>query len=645
MSEAPFIHPYIPNSVPAVREEMLREIGLQSVEDILAEIPAELRVPGLLDLPEPLLSEYDLRRHVQGLLDRNVSTAEYLSFLGGGCAPHFVPALCDEIVARGEFLTAYSGCNYSDLGKHQARFEYNSLMAELLDYDVVVEPAYDWGSAAGFAAPHGEPPDRPPRDCCSPRTSAASGAPSSPSSASREYMAGHIAIDEVACDRGRPAGPRRSGSQAVRLDRRRLLREPRLPRPARAGRGRDLPAGAGRRGASPSPASIRSVWASSRRRAPTGPTSPSVTCSRWASTWRPAPASPASWPSATRRPTCASVRSPSTRSSRRRCPESTPSLSCSAGAPPTGCATRPRTSWAPRPVCGPSARPSTWRAWGRGACARWGRRSCGGPTMPPAAWLPCRASACRSGRASSRSSPSASTAPAGASAEVNEALLARGIFGGRDLSADYPQLGQSALYCVTEVHTKADIDRLADGAGGGALMNAIGGEQGGVRDEEVAGRMAEKLERNARLRREGGLLRDYHAAHWDEPLVMELGRPGERGVIPPQAADVAGEVPEAAQLLPRGAAPPRPAGPAGGQPAAAAAPLHAALPDVPRRRRDRRHRRGHLHDEVLAQGQRAARPLSQAQRAAPRPAGGDAAGYPRDLPPHGRHPLPDQRPG
>jgi len=152
VSEAAFTHPYIPNSAPGVREEMLREVGLDSVEDILVEIPGELRVQGLLDLPEPLISEYDLRRHVQGLLDRNVSSADCLSFLGGGCWPHFVPALCDEIVSRGEFLTAYSGSSYSDLGKHQARFEYNSLMAELLDYDVVVEPAYDWGSAAGFAA-------------------------------------------------------------------------------------------------------------------------------------------------------------------------------------------------------------------------------------------------------------------------------------------------------------------------------------------------------------------------------------------------------------------------------------------------------------------------------------------------------------
>ena len=98
-----FIHPYIPNSVPSARAEMLSEIGLSDVEDILSEIPEDLRVSGLLNLPEPIVSEYDLRRHVQGLIDRNVSTVEYSSFLGGGCWPHFVPALCDEIVSRGEF--------------------------------------------------------------------------------------------------------------------------------------------------------------------------------------------------------------------------------------------------------------------------------------------------------------------------------------------------------------------------------------------------------------------------------------------------------------------------------------------------------------------------------------------------------------
>jgi glycine dehydrogenase subunit 1 len=47
-------------------------------------------------------------------------------------------------------------------------------------------------------------------------------------------------------------------------------------------------------------------------------------------------------------------------------------------------------------------------------------------------------------------------------ADIHRALLARGIFGGQDLTQDFPELGASALYCVTEVHTQADIDRLVD---------------------------------------------------------------------------------------------------------------------------------------------------------------------------------------
>ena len=50
-------------------------------------------------------------------------------------------------------------------------------------------------------------------------------------------------------------------------------------------------------------------------------------------------------------------------------------------------------------------------------------------------------------------------------AEVNKALLGKGIFGGKDLSRDFPALGQCAMYCVTEVHTKEDIDRLVSALG------------------------------------------------------------------------------------------------------------------------------------------------------------------------------------
>ncbi len=148
MSDASPANPYIPNSAPAIKQAMLDAIGADTVDELYGSIPERLRVPGLLNLPEPLRSEYELRRHVAGVLERNASCAERLSFLGGGCWPHYVPAVCDEIVNRGEFLTAYYGDTYGDHGKMQALFEYASMIGELVECDAVSQPTYDWGAAA-----------------------------------------------------------------------------------------------------------------------------------------------------------------------------------------------------------------------------------------------------------------------------------------------------------------------------------------------------------------------------------------------------------------------------------------------------------------------------------------------------------------
>ncbi len=145
------VHPYIPNSVPETRDEMLREIGVPDIETLYRDIPTELRLGRPLRLPEPFPSEYDLKQHVQNLLSANKTCDEYANFLGAGCYQHFVPAVCDEINSRGEFLTAYAGATYSDHGKHQAWFEFQSMLGELLDMDVVGFPTYDWGTAAGSA--------------------------------------------------------------------------------------------------------------------------------------------------------------------------------------------------------------------------------------------------------------------------------------------------------------------------------------------------------------------------------------------------------------------------------------------------------------------------------------------------------------
>ncbi len=137
------VYPYIPNSVPAIKQQMLREVNAKSIEDLYIEIPERLRLKHKMNLPDPFLSEYTLRRHVEGLLARNVTVQEYLSFLGAGCYQHYVPAVCDEVNQRNEFLTAYSGRAYEDHGRFQALFEYESMMGELLNMDVVSLPTYD----------------------------------------------------------------------------------------------------------------------------------------------------------------------------------------------------------------------------------------------------------------------------------------------------------------------------------------------------------------------------------------------------------------------------------------------------------------------------------------------------------------------
>jgi glycine dehydrogenase subunit 1 len=145
------VYPYIPNSAPEARAELLKATGASSVENFFAEIPENLRLRRPLDLPKALLSEVELVRHVEGLLGKNSSTREYLSFLGAGCWQHQIPVVCDEINSRGEFLTAYAGDPYEDHGRFQALFEYESLMGELLNMDVVNVPNYDGFQAAATA--------------------------------------------------------------------------------------------------------------------------------------------------------------------------------------------------------------------------------------------------------------------------------------------------------------------------------------------------------------------------------------------------------------------------------------------------------------------------------------------------------------
>lgn len=148
MTEA-VVHPYIPNSAPEVKAAMLKSVGAKSVEEFFEDVPDNLRVKGLLNLPPAVLAEEDLKKLILGKLKAN--DHERLMFLGQGTFAHGTPAVVAEVINRSEFLTAYAGEPYEDHGRFQALFEYQSLMGELLSCDVVTVPTYDGFQATATA--------------------------------------------------------------------------------------------------------------------------------------------------------------------------------------------------------------------------------------------------------------------------------------------------------------------------------------------------------------------------------------------------------------------------------------------------------------------------------------------------------------
>lgn len=145
-------HPYIPNAEESITRQMLKEIGARTIEDLYKDIPLAVRTKGSLAIPSKL-SEMEARRHVEGLLNKNLSTRDVLSFLGGGIWPHHVPAAVDAIISRGEFLTSYTPYQPEiSQGMLQAMFEYQSMICELTAMDYSNSSLYDWSTALGEAA-------------------------------------------------------------------------------------------------------------------------------------------------------------------------------------------------------------------------------------------------------------------------------------------------------------------------------------------------------------------------------------------------------------------------------------------------------------------------------------------------------------
>jgi glycine dehydrogenase subunit 1 len=143
------------SATDADRREMLAEIGVGSIEDLFADIPAGLRLGRSLALGEGL-SEQEVFEELRALAARNVSTDDEVSFLGAGMYDHYIPALVDSIILRSEFLTPYTPYQPEiSQGGLQAMFEYQTAISELTGLPISNASVYEGPSAvaaAGYVA-------------------------------------------------------------------------------------------------------------------------------------------------------------------------------------------------------------------------------------------------------------------------------------------------------------------------------------------------------------------------------------------------------------------------------------------------------------------------------------------------------------
>ncbi len=141
--------PFIPHS-DADRKAMLEAIGVRSIEELFEDVPEHARFPEL-ELP-PAVSELEVRRELEGLAEANWTTADGPCFLGAGAYRHYVPAVVDAVLRRGEFYTAYTPYQPEvSQGTLQAIFEYQTMICELTGMEVSNASHYDGATATAEA--------------------------------------------------------------------------------------------------------------------------------------------------------------------------------------------------------------------------------------------------------------------------------------------------------------------------------------------------------------------------------------------------------------------------------------------------------------------------------------------------------------
>jgi glycine dehydrogenase subunit 1 len=140
---------YVPHT-DTDREAMLKTIGLQSVEELFADVPESVRFPSL-DLPDPY-SEPETMREMQELAGSNANAQENLCFLGAGAYNHFIPSVVNHTILRGEFLTAYTPYQPEvSQGTLQTIYEFQSMICAITGMEVANASHYDGATSMAEA--------------------------------------------------------------------------------------------------------------------------------------------------------------------------------------------------------------------------------------------------------------------------------------------------------------------------------------------------------------------------------------------------------------------------------------------------------------------------------------------------------------
>lgn len=142
---------FVPNTGEQ-REKLLARIGVESVAELFADIPEDVKLKRPLAVPGGM-SEPELIKHVKGLAQRNGTVEEYTSYLGAGAYEHYIPSFVDQLLLRQEFYTAYTPYQPEiSQGTLQAIYEYQTLVCELTGMDTANASMYDGASAFAEAA-------------------------------------------------------------------------------------------------------------------------------------------------------------------------------------------------------------------------------------------------------------------------------------------------------------------------------------------------------------------------------------------------------------------------------------------------------------------------------------------------------------